>query len=145
MRHTFPRRNNNFGKNCVMNVIVNDTGFHPAPPKTQTLNSILHLAPDHNTYPDHLNLNGIPQITINFADFSDGRGFTMARRLRNKGYRGGALQASGYLLADQYAMARRSGFDDIEISDAMAAHQPQDHWLFRAGWQQNDHRSRLFC
>lgn len=127
-----------------MNVIVNDTGFHPAPTETQTLNSVLHLAPDHNTDLDHLNLNGITQITITFADFADGRGFTMARGLRNKGYRG-ALRAKGYLLADQYAMARRSGFDDIEISDALAARQPQDHWIFRADWRQNDHRSRLFC
>ena len=73
---------------------------------------------------------------------TDGRGFTLARLLREKGYRG-RLRAVGGLIADQYAMARRVGFDEVRISAALAARQPQEQWTYRADWQDWDHRSRL--
>jgi uncharacterized protein (DUF934 family) len=47
------------------------------------------------------------------------------------------------VLADQYAMARRSGFDEVEISDELAARQTQDQWMARADWQNNDYQARL--
>ncbi|AXQ92599.1 DUF934 domain-containing protein [Cereibacter azotoformans] len=81
-------------------------------------------------------------IRIAFPSFSDGRGFTLARRLRRMGYRG-RLRAFGPLIADQYAMARRSGFDEVEIPDDLAARQPEDQWLFRANWQNHDYQSQL--
>jgi uncharacterized protein (DUF934 family) len=55
----------------------------------------------------------------------------------------GRLRAKGHVLADQYAMARRSGFDEVEISADLAARQPQDQWLARANWQAHDYQSRL--
>ncbi|MBT6188954.1 MAG: oxidoreductase, partial [Tateyamaria sp.] len=51
--------------------------------------------------------------------------------------------AHGHVIADQYAMARRSGFDEVEISQALAARQPQEQWIFRADWQDHDYQSRL--
>lgn len=72
-------------------------------------------------------------IHIPFPSFSDGRGFSLARRLRLLGYRG-RLRATGHLIADQYANARRCGFDEIEIADALAARQPQAQWTARANW-----------
>ncbi|MGP3722686.1 DUF934 domain-containing protein [Cereibacter sphaeroides] len=81
-------------------------------------------------------------IRIAFPSFSDGRGFTLAKRLRRMGYRG-RLRAHGPLIADQYAMARRSGFDEVEIPDDLAARQPEDQWLFRADWQNHDYQSQL--
>jgi len=81
-------------------------------------------------------------IRIAFAAFSDGRGFTLAARLRRMGYTG-RLRAYGHVLADQYAMARRSGFDEVEIPDDLAARQPADQWAFRADWRAHDHRARL--
>ena len=83
-----------------------------------------------------------PRIRVAFPSFADGRGFTIARILRKAGYRGG-LRAAGHVLADQYAMARRSGFDDIEIDDELAARQPQDQWLARADWREGDYQARL--
>ena len=77
-----------------------------------------------------------------FPSFADGRGFTLARRLRLIGYKG-RLRARGHVLADQYAMARRSGFDEVEIDDALAERQPEDQWLRRANWQAHDYQSRL--
>jgi hypothetical protein len=47
------------------------------------------------------------------------------------------------VLADQYAMARRSGFDEVEIDAALAARQPAEQWQFRADWQSNDYQARL--
>jgi uncharacterized protein (DUF934 family) len=58
------------------------------------------------------------------------------------GYRG-RLRARGHVLADQYAMARRAGFDEVEITAALAARQGQEQWLFRAKWQAHDYQARL--
>ena len=68
-------------------------------------------------------------MVISFPNFADGRGFTLARLLRLRGYTG-ALRAKGPIISDQYAMARRSGFDEIAISQAQAVRQPEHDWLF---------------
>jgi hypothetical protein len=47
------------------------------------------------------------------------------------------------VISDQYAMARRSGFDEVEIDETLAKRQPQDEWLARADWKNFDYRSRL--
>lgn len=81
-------------------------------------------------------------IQINIPSAADGRGFTLARRLRLLGFEG-RLRASGHVLSDQYAMARRSGFDEVEISDEIAERQPEAEWLFRANWQDLDYGAEL--
>ncbi len=81
-------------------------------------------------------------IRIGFPSFADGRGFTLARRLRAAGFRG-RLRATGHVLADQYAMARRSGFDEVEIDSALAARQPEGQWRARADWTAHDYQHRL--
>ena len=40
-------------------------------------------------------------------------------------------------------MARRSGFDEVEIDAELAERQPEDQWLRRADWQAHDYRARL--
>ncbi len=87
-------------------------------------------------------LDGIDLIRVDFPSFADGRGFTLARRLRLMGFNG-RLRAKGHVIADQYAMARRSGFDEVEISPELAKRQPQDQWLARANWQSHDYLNRL--
>lgn len=82
-------------------------------------------------------------LRISFPGFADGRGFSQAARLRRLGYRG-RLRARGHLLADQYAMARRAGFDEVEISPELARRQPEAQWRARADWRAFDYRSRLF-
>ena len=85
----------------------------------------------------------IDLIRIAFPSPGDGRGFTLARHLRLLGY-GGRLRAGGQLIADQYAMARRSGFDEVEIDGERAARQPEAEWLFRArSWRRSDYQARL--
>jgi uncharacterized protein (DUF934 family) len=72
--------------------------------------------------------NRLALIAVAFPKSADGRGFSIATRLRRLGYKA-ELRASGHLIADQYALARGCGFDTVEISDAQAARQPEPHWL----------------
>ncbi len=81
-------------------------------------------------------------LRIDFPSFADGRGFTLAAQLRREGFTG-TLRAHGHVIADQYAMARRSGFDQVEISADLAERQPEDQWLRRADWQAHDYQSRM--
>lgn len=87
-------------------------------------------------------LSRLAMIRVGFPSSADGRGFTLARRLRAMGYTG-RLRAAGHVLADQYAMARRSGFDEVEIDEALATRQPEAQWLARADWQAHDYQARL--
>lgn len=70
----------------------------------------------------------IALIAIPFPSFADGRGNSLAMRLRRLGYTG-VLRARGHVITDQYAFARACGFDEVEIDDALAARQPEEHWL----------------
>ncbi len=132
-----------------MSVLVTDTGFGPAP-ETVTVDladiaqhrGAVTLA--HTDTPEAVqsHLAALTLIRVTFPAFNDGRAFTIARRLRALGYTG-ALHAVGPVIADQYATARRVGFDGVEIPDALAARQPEDQWLARADWRENDYLSRL--
>lgn len=122
-----------------MTVIVTDQGFaadSAAFPEDQ----VLTLPSDTN--PQEVDFSGAALVRVEFPSFADGRGFTIGRTLRQRGFTG-HLRATGHVIADQYAMARRQGFDDVEISEALAARQPEDQWKFRANWTAHDYQSRL--
>jgi uncharacterized protein (DUF934 family) len=132
-----------------MTILVTDTGFAPAAPVAAvTLADIaahtgaLDLA--HTDDPTLVtpHLASLRLIRVAFPAFSDGRAFTIARRLRMAGYTG-ELRALGPVIADQYAMARRVGFDAVEIPDDLAARQPEAQWTFRADWRAHDYQTRL--
>lgn len=55
------------------------------------------------------------RLTIRFGAFRDGRGFSLASILREKGY-GGELVAEGDLLPDQARHLKRSGFDAVRLN-----------------------------
>lgn len=67
---------------------------------------------------------------IPFPSFADGRGFSLAKQLRQHGF-DGRLRAVGHVIADQYGFARVCGFDEVEIDETLAARQPEDQWLAR--------------
>jgi uncharacterized protein (DUF934 family) len=73
----------------------------------------------------------IELVSIAFPASGDGRGFSIAKQLRNAGFKG-TLRASGPLIADQFAYAMACGFDEIEVSEAHAARQPVEQWLTAA-------------
>lgn len=82
-----------------------------------------------DTPPEKLDLipDSVRLIRIEFPTSAEGRGFSLAKALREKGF-SAYLRASGHVLADQYPLALRSGFDDVEISEELAARQPQKQW-----------------
>ena len=132
-----------------MSVIVTDAGFAPADAvdavtlaDLPTNRGVVDLAntDDPSLLKDHL--GSLTLIRIAFPAFNDGRAFTIARRLREMGYTG-ILRALGPVIADQYAMARRVGFDEVEIPDDLAARQPAEQWHFRADWQAHHYQARL--
>lgn len=121
-----------------MNVIVTDDGFSR---DTWNQSEVLDLASDSD--PETLTVDkSIQKIRIDFPSFSDGRGFTLARLLRLRGY-DGELRAKGHVICEQYAMARRSGFDAVEIDHDLATRQPEEMWISRSNWQKHDYQERL--
>ena len=135
-----------------MSVIVTDQGFAQDDWQDEFIDfqheeaHDLHTAVDLPSDADPSALAGhltmVRMIRIDFPSFADGRGFTIARQLRQMGYRG-RLRAKGHVLSDQYAMARRVGFDEVEIDPELAKRQPEAEWRFRADWQSHDYQVAL--
>jgi uncharacterized protein (DUF934 family) len=81
------------------------------------------LQPDQS--PDLIagDIDKVSVVAVNFPVFSDGRGFSHARRLReNLGYEG-EIRATGHLIRDQYLFLHRCGFDAIQVADPETAEQ----------------------
>ena len=130
-----------------MTQLINDTGFVTDDwtsgfCKQGAANDCLALDLPSDTDPATVDLAGLKILRIDFPSAADGRGFTIARALRLRGFEG-RLRAHGHVIADQYAMARRAGFDEVEVTDEIAARQPADQWLFRADWTAHDYQARL--
>lgn len=117
--------------------IVTTEGFRPADPvafrdleeagSAEALD--LPNDADAETLRDHFAT--LRLIRIPFPKADDGRGFSLARRLRDLGYRG-RLRARGHVISDQFRHALACGFDEVEISEDHAARQPEAHWRARS-------------
>jgi len=70
---------------------------------------------------EHLTL-----IVIEFPKSRDGRGFTLARLLRERHGFTGDLRATGPLLPDQFAMLLQCGFSSLLVSASIPAVRWQD-------------------
>jgi uncharacterized protein (DUF934 family) len=132
-----------------MSVIVTDAGFTPAPEREVvaladlTDQTAVDLSNTDSPAALAGHLDRLTLIRVAFPAFNDGRAFTIARRLREMGYTG-QLLAKGPVIADQYAMLRRVGFDGAEIPDDLAARQPAGQWQFRAAeWRDHHYQARL--
>ena len=136
-----------------MTVIVRDDGFHAEDFTADWIAFGELSGEDHDglavtlssdTKPESLTavLPRLSAVRVEFPAFSDGRGFTIGKELRRLGF-AGRLRAAGHVIADQYAMVRRVGFDEVEISADLAARQPADQWRFRSDWRAHDYLSRL--
>lgn len=133
-----------------MSVLVTDAGFQPfnaGPEPVPFVDREHHegsivLASHDDPAELAFMLTALRMIHIDFPVASDGRGFTIARRLRMMGY-AGHLRAQGHVLPDQYAMIRRVGFDDVLLSDELAARMTEPQWLARADWRAHDYQSQL--
>ena len=136
-----------------MNVLVTDTGFSAddwtgdfialTDMAANDCGSVaIDLASDAEPTDLAQRLERIAMIRVDFPSFADGRGFTIAAQLRRMGFMG-RLRARGQIISDQYAMARRAGFDEVEIDDALATRQPEPEWLARANWRAHDYQARM--
>ena len=129
-----------------MSIIVTDSGFSSPDIEdsatTHNPRATIDLPSDFDPTQITPELLRARCIRIELPSFADGRGFTLATLLRLRGYNG-HLRAFGHVLADQYAMARRSGFDDVQISDELATRQPEAQWQYRADWRAHDYQARL--
>jgi uncharacterized protein (DUF934 family) len=68
-------------------------------------------------------IHRFPVIAVDFRKFTDGRGYTLAYRLRKQhGYRG-ELRATGDILQDQLFYLQRAGFDSFAVREDKT---PQD-------------------
>ena len=65
-------------------------------------------------------------IVVEFPKSRDGRGFTLARLLRERHGFEGDLRAAGPLLPDQFAMLLQCGFSSLLVSAAIPAVRWQD-------------------
>jgi uncharacterized protein (DUF934 family) len=55
-------------------------------------------------------------VVLTFPAFADGRAYSIARQIRESGYRG-AMRAAGNVLPDQLQFMRQVGFDSFLVSD----------------------------
>lgn len=73
-------------------------------------------------------LDQLELIVIRFESYADGRGFSIAHRLRH--YLGftSKIWGSGSLISDQYAMAIQCGIDAVLIDENLLLRQPIEYW-----------------
>jgi uncharacterized protein (DUF934 family) len=68
-------------------------------------------------------LLALPLLAVEFPRFTDGRGYSLARLLRDRhGYRG-ELRAVGNVLRDQLFYMHRCGFDAFELQAGKSIHE----------------------
>ena len=73
-------------------------------------------------------LDKLALIVIEFSAYADGRGFSIAHRLRHSlGYQG-KIWGRGSLIADQYALAVQCGVDAVLVEEELLERQPIDQW-----------------
>ncbi len=66
-------------------------------------------------------MNKLAFVVVDFPAFGDGRGFSLAVRLRKDlGFKG-EIRATGPVIPDQALFLLRAGFDTVEVTDAREA------------------------
>lgn len=92
---------------------------------------VLRLEPGDD--PASVSLEGVARVEVNFPKFGDGRGYSIARLLRERrGYRG-ELRAVGHITRDLLFFLENCGFDAFELRagedphEALASFQDFSH------------------
>ena len=104
--------------------VLQDKGTHFSKVKATTLAATKRLDAGE---PD-LGPEGAGVVEINFPNSADGRGFSLARRLRRLRGAETKLVATGHLLPDQARMALQCGFDEIWLHDDLVHRHGQAAW-----------------
>lgn len=91
-------------------------GLWQAEPSLQREDIGLFLSNDVDLTTITEDLTTLPVIAINFPAFADGRGFSLARLLRERyGYQG-EIRAVGYVIRDQLCYLKRCGFNAFSFN-----------------------------
>jgi uncharacterized protein (DUF934 family) len=94
--------------------VVSENPFSPK-------DKVLRLEPADD--PAAISLEGVARVEVNFPKFGDGRGYSIARLLRERyGYRG-ELRAVGHITRDLLFYLESCGFDAFELRAGEDAHQ----------------------
>ena len=130
-------------------IIVTDDGFAPyqdrfSDGRANEGAGLYHLEAD--TAPEDVieAIFAAEEVHIPFASSADGRGFSLARRLRDFGYQGRVF-AIGALVCDQYRHARQSGFDGVLLTTAQAHKMPEPFWLEQARRVPLTYRDQIYA
>jgi len=84
---------------------------------------ILRLEPTDDPAAVAGKLDGVTRIEVNFPKFGDGRGYSIARLLRERyGYKG-ELRAVGQITRDHLFFMESVGFDAFELRAGEDAHE----------------------
>lgn len=124
----------------MTDILVTDTGFVPYHSTERCVMVSIDQAPEAQI----ARLSDALVVHIPFASSADGRGFSVARRLRELGYQG-QIFAVGALVCDQYRHARQSGCDGVLITTEQARKMPEPHWLEQARRVPVSYRSQLYA
>jgi uncharacterized protein (DUF934 family) len=72
------------------------------------------LEPDQPPSAIKIELARLDLVAVNFPVFTDGRGFSSARELRERGFQG-EIRATGHFIRDQLYFLKRCGFNAFEF------------------------------
>jgi uncharacterized protein (DUF934 family) len=104
--------------------IVTDDGF--ADDDWQE-GDICHLNGDDDPLEAIARSKDSAKVIITFGGVHDGRGFSLARQLRESGF-SGHLRAKGALITDQWRHLRQTGFDSLMLSPEQVEKMPLQAW-----------------
>lgn len=82
-------------------------------------NGLVGVRLDSGQSPDLIadDLKYLAVVAVAFPTFSDGRGFSAARALRERYGYTGEIRATGHVIRDQYLFLHRCGVNAIEVAD----------------------------
>ena len=82
---------------------------------------VLRLDPADD--PASVSLEGVARVEVNFPKFGDGRGYSIARLLRERYAYRGELRAVGHITRDLLFFLESCGFDAFELRDGEDPHE----------------------
>ena len=77
----------------------------------------LLLQGDHDINADNEGVSAFTLVAIHFPSFMDGRGFSVARLLRERYQFTGDLRATGGVIRDQLCYLQRCGFSSFDLAE----------------------------
>ncbi len=111
-------------------------------PTEQNASRTIELETSQNIVPRDFSNTDIETIIIRVLAFNDGRAFSLAKSIRSSGFTG-ILRMKGPMIADQYPLAIRCGFDELEIPVDEANRQPEIQWIEALNRIRNNYLDKL--